>query len=674
MASGGTAEERARRLREELIRNAKLYYEEDSPAISDREYDLMLRELQVLEARHPELITPDSPTHRIGGAALSAFDKVVHEVPMMSLDNALDRTELASFYTKMCAALGESSVPVVCEPKIDGLAVSLTYENGLFISGATRGDGTVGEDVTANLRTIRTLPLSLSKKIEGRVEVRGEVCMDKAGFAKLNEEREERGEPLFANPRNAAAGSLRQLDSKITSSRKLKIYLYQLIDPEDRNITSQEEMLLWLNDVGLPIQGGSRRCSSIGEINSYLDEWSEKRFSHPIDTDGVVVKLDDIEKRELLGATSKAPRWAIAYKFPPEEKTTLVKDIEINVGRTGTLTPTALLEPVRLSGTVVQRANLHNQDEIDRKDIRVGDTVWVHKAGEIIPEVLRVDFSRRPEGSKPYKIPDNCPICGSRAARLSGEAAVKCTNSSCPAQLKESVIHFASRRAMDIRGLGEKLVSKLVDSGRIKSAADLFTLTGDELAGLERMGEKSAANLVESLEKSKERPLSALINAIGIRNVGEKTARDLAGRFNTLDALARAALSEESPLEEMEGVGPVIARSIALFFSEPHNADMVEKLRTAGVNFGSEKPADNAASPFKGLKFVLTGTLSSMTRDEASERILKLGGETSGSVGKRTDFVVVGEKAGSKLKKALELGVATLGEEEFIKKLEEAEG
>lgn len=665
--------QRARELRKVLAENARLYYEEDSPAISDREYDLLLRELQDIETEHPELITPDSPTHRVGGKPLAAFEKVTHAEPMMSLDNALDRDELASFYTKMSASLEVSSASVVCEPKIDGLAVSLIYEDGLFVSGATRGDGVTGEDVTANLRTIKTLPLALARHVKGRIEVRGEVCMDKAGFAKLNETREERGEPLFANPRNAAAGSIRQLNSKITASRNLKIYLYQLIDPLKQEIVSQSGMLGWLRSVGLPVQDGERKCDSIEDVNKYLDEWSQRRFTHPIDTDGVVVKLDDIVRRAELGATSKAPRWAIAYKFPPEEKKTVVKSIEINVGRTGTLTPTAILEPVRLSGTTVQRANLHNQDELDRKDVRVGDTVLVHKAGEIIPEVISVDFSLRPEGTVPYRIPDKCPVCGSKAARLAGEAAVKCTNASCPAQLKEGIIHFASRRAMDIRGLGEKLVSKLVDTGMVKSVADLYTLSADELASLERMGEKSAANLVEAIENSKARPLPALINAIGIRNVGEKTARDLAMRFGTLDSLRETALNNPELLEDMDGIGPVIAESVKIYFSEPHNSETVEKLREAGVNFGTEVKADPRDLPLSGLRFVLTGALSSMTRDEASDRITALGGETSGSVGKKTDFVVVGEKAGSKLAKARELGIETLTEEEFIKKIEEAE-
>lgn len=665
---------RIKELRALLDRYAKLYYEQDAPAISDYEYDKLAKELEQLEREHPETADANSPTQRVGGAVKDGFKKVEHTVQMMSLDNALNREELQKFYEKLSASFEVASIPVLCEPKIDGLSASLIYENGIFKSGATRGNGRIGEDVTENLRTIKTLPLELAEKLHGIIEVRGEVCMDKADFAALNAEREDRGETLFANPRNAAAGSLRQLDSAITAQRRLSIYLYQIVSPEKYGINTQAEMLDKLRAWGLPVQNSECLCNNLDEINAYLDEWTEKRFTHKIDTDGVVVKLNELRLREELGETSHAPRWAIAYKFPPEEKEAKVLDIEVTVGRTGTLTPTAVLEPVRLSGTIVQRASLHNQDELDRKDVRIGDTVWVHKAGEIIPEVVRVEFSKRPADAMPFKIPDICPVCGAHALRIDGEAAIKCTNSACPAQLKESIEHFASRQAMDIRGLGEKLVALFVDNGMVQNVADLYTLSDLEIAMLDGLGAKSAQNLIDSIEASKKRPLSALINALGIRNVGEKTAADLAERFGTLDSIMHAAVEEEGSLETMEGIGPVIAKSMQAYFSEPHNRQTIERLRSYGLNFEAEKRAvDRSALPWNRLKFVLTGELSSMSRTEASAKIEALGGKTSGSVSKKTDFVVVGESPGSKLLKAQELGIKILNEEDFLSKLKELE-
>ena len=665
---------RVSELRAELKRHAELYYVQDTPEITDFEYDQLLRELAAAEENYPELLTADSPTHRIGGAPREGFVKAEHSEPMMSLDNALDKDELRSFYVKTAQALGMESVEVLCEPKIDGLAVSLVYEDGIFTSGATRGDGRVGEDITANLRTIKSLPLKLRDMVRGRLEVRGEICMDKKGFAALNAAREEAGEPLFANPRNAAAGSVRQLDPKVTAARKLKIYLYQAVDPNRHGIKSQKEMLETISRLGLPVQGSERLCSSLKEVESYLEEWTEKRFEHPIDTDGVVVKLNDIAMRSMLGATSKAPKWAIAFKFPPEEKVTRIIDIEVTVGRTGTLTPTAVLEPVHLSGTVVRRAILHNQDEIDRKDIRIGDYVLVHKAGEIIPEVIRVEKGRRPEGTAPFRIPEICPVCGSRAVRLIGESAIKCSNRSCPAQIKEGISHFASRAAMDIRGLGDKIVALLVDKGIVSDFADLYMVSTEDLIPLERMGEKSARNITEAIEKSKKRPLGALINALGIRNVGERTANDLAEKFRSLELLSETAVNRTDEIESMEGIGPVIAESLRVFFLEPHNANVIRRLKEAGVNMAIEgpvKPRDDL--PWSGLKFVLTGELSSMTRSEASEKIRGLGGETSDSVSRKTDFVVTGENPGSKLLKARSLGIEVLEEEDFIKRLSEAQ-
>lgn len=674
MAVPDSIKKRLSELRAELKHHAELYYVQNSPEISDFEYDSMLRELNLLEENNPELSTIDSPTKRVGGVPKEGFQKVAHTEPMMSLDNALDKAELGSFYEKMCQNLGFSTVQVLCEPKIDGLAVSLIYEDGVFISGATRGDGRVGEDITVNLKTIKSLPLKLKEEISGKLEVRGEVCMDKKGFAALNASREEAEEPLFANPRNAAAGSLRQLNPKVTASRNLKIFLYQVVEPQRYGISSQKDMLEMIKRIGLPVQGSERLCSNLDEINTYLQEWMEKRFDHPIDTDGVVVKLNDIELRAKLGFTSKAPKWAVAFKFPPEEKVTRIIDIEVTVGRTGTLTPTAVLEPVHLSGTVVRRASLHNQDEIDRKDIRIGDYVLVYKAGEIIPGVIRVEKERRPAGTIPFKIPEDCPVCGSRAVRLHGESAIKCTNRSCPAQLKEGIYHFASRSGMDIRGLGEKIVAQLVETGKVSNFADLYDLDVETIIQLERMGELSASNIVGSIERSKKRPLGALINALGIRNVGERTAFDLATKFRSLEALSDASTNGKEELESMDGIGPVIAESLKVFFSEPHNEQVIKRLKEAGVNMMTDEPVQNREDlPWSGLKFVLTGELSSMTRPEASEKIRALGGETSESVSKKTDFVVAGERPGSKIIKAKTIGVKILEEDDFIKKLREAQ-
>ncbi len=663
---------RAEWLRAELDRHARFYYEQDAPEISDYEYDRLAKELQLLELEHPELTVENSPTQRVGGAAKEGFNKVEHVVPMMSLDNALDREELRKFYVKLAQSFEKENIDVLCEPKIDGLSASLIYEDGIFKSGSTRGNGHIGEDVTENMKTINTLPAELAEKIQGTVEVRGEVCMDKENFALLNAEREERDQPLFANPRNAAAGSLRQLDPAVTAQRRLSIYLYQIVAPERYGIKTQEEMIDKLREWGLPVQKSEKLCKNLAEINSYLDEWTEKRFSHRIDTDGVVVKLNELRLREELGETSHAPRWAIAFKFPPEEKLAKVLDIEVTVGRTGTLTPTAVFEPIKLAGTIVQRASLHNQDELDKKDVRIGDSIWVHKAGEIIPEVDRVDFSRRPVDSKPFKIPDICPVCGAKAVRIEGEAAIRCTNSACPAQIKERIEHFGSRQAMDIRGLGEKLVSQLVDNGMIRNVADLYAMSVLEIGILDRMGAKSAQNLAEAIENSKKRPLGALVNALGIRNVGEKTANDLAERFRSLDAIMKASLENESELESTEGIGTVIAQSMAAFFSEPHNRELVERLRGYGLTFEMTQPvADKSNMPWYGLKFVLTGELSAMTRSEAAAKIEALGGQTVGNVSKKTNFVIVGKLPGSKYLKAKELNIKILDEQEFINKLNE---
>ncbi|MDR3279957.1 MAG: NAD-dependent DNA ligase LigA [Synergistaceae bacterium] len=665
------ASARAEALRREIALNDELYYILDSPRMEDHEYDAMLRELSAIEEAHPELLTPDSPNMRVRGAPRGEFHKVIHDAPMQSLDNALDKDELAAFFDRAYRSLGENaSESWVCEPKIDGLAVSLIYNDGIFEIGSTRGDGHVGEDVTQNIRTIRSLPLRLKHARKGRIEVRGEVCMAREDFAELNRTREESELPLFANPRNAAAGSLRQLDHAITSSRRLKIFLYHVNDAASLGIDAQRDMLRWLENEGLPTQGHDRLCESSDEILTYLDEWGKSRFADSINTDGVVVKLNLLSLREKLGSTSKAPRWAIAFKYPPEEKRAKILNVEISVGRTGRLTPTAVMAPVQLSGTTVQRASLHNQDEIDRKDVRIGDTVWVHKAGEIIPEILRVDLDARPLDSTPFTMPTVCPACGASAVRLPPEVALRCPNRSCPAQLQEELIHFVSRDCMDINGIGEKLIGQLTETGLVKSAADLYDLSPQTLSGLDRMAEKSARNVATAIASSKNRPFYAVLNALGVRNVGKKTARDITSRFRDMDALVAA---REDELANLDGVGPTIAASITSHFADPHNMAVVSRLRAAGVrmeNDGEEVTESIISETFAGKKMVFTGELSSMSRPDAEAAAEQRGAFTSASVSRKTDVVVAGDNPGSKYNKALSLGVTIWSEAEFLEKLE----
>jgi DNA ligase (NAD+) len=665
------ARKRAEELKLEIALNDKLYYVLDAPKIADHEYDALLRELAALEAEWPELLTADSPNMRVRGEPRGEFARVTHSAPMQSLDNALGFEELRSFYDRVTKSLGVEDLEWVCEPKIDGLAVSLIYRDGVFETGATRGDGTVGEDVTSNIRTIRSLPLRLSGAPSGIIEVRGEVCMSRDDFAELNKHREEAEEPLFANPRNAAAGSLRQLNHHVTASRRLKVYLYNLQNAADFGIKTQWELLEWLSERGFPAQNSKRHCAGLEDVERYIEEWNIERFMSRINTDGVVVKLNDLALRESLGSTAKAPRWAIAFKFPPEELRTKVLDISVSVGRTGALTPTALLEAVRLSGTTVRRASLHNQDEIDRKDIRIGDMVWVHKAGEIIPEVLRVDKEARTGSETPYRIPENCPVCGSSTVRLPMEAAVRCPNKSCPAQLQEEILHFVSRACMDIKGIGEKLAAQLTERGIVSSVADLYSLSADDLAGLDRMAEKSSSKLIEAIAESKKRPFAAVINALGIRNVGKKTASDIASHFGSMDALI---ISDETSLASLDGVGPVVAASIMAFMSDEHNMRMIERLRHAGVNMKSEKREmpEDSHEIFAGKRMVFTGELSGFTRLEAENIAESMGAKTSGSVGKKTDVVVAGENAGGKYDKAVELGIEIWNEREFTEKLRQA--
>ena len=661
------AARRAAELRALIARNDELYYVLDAPEIEDHEYDTLVRELAAIEEKYPEFLTPDSPNTLVRGAPRSEFRKVVHDAPMRSLDNAMNKEELDAFFERSRKSLGEGEGERwVCEPKIDGLAVSLIYNDGVFEIGSTRGDGQVGEDVTHNMRTIKSLPMRLKHARGGRVEVRGEVCMAREDFAELNRAREEEELPLFANPRNAAAGSLRQLDPNVTASRKLKIYLYHVDDARALGIETQHGILRWLESEGLPTQGHDRLCETGGEIYGYLDEWDKARFSNSINTDVVVVKLDSLALRERLGSTSKAPRWAIAFKYPPEEKMTKITGIEVSVGRTGTLTPTASVEPVVLSGTTVRKASLHNQDEIDRKDVRVGDMVWIHKAGEIIPEILRVDTSCRTGDEIPYRIPEICPACGSAAARLPSESAVRCLNRSCPAQLQEGLTHFVSRDCMDINGIGEKLIRRLTETGLVKSAADLYGLSPEVLAGLERMAEKSSQKITGAIEASKKRPFYAVVNALGIRNVGKKTARDITSRFRNIDALIGAG---EDELANLDGVGPVIAESIKKYMSDEHNMSVIERLRAVGVSMeaGEEESAPAGVSEdFAGKRIVFTGELESMTRGAAESLAESLGAKVSGSVGKKTDVVVAGDNPGSKYRKAVERGIEIWNEAEFL--------
>ena len=659
------ARKRIHELRKDISRHDHFYYVLDDPRIEDDQYDRLMRELKDLEESYPEFLSEDSPTQRVGGKPLSSFEKVAHSAPMLSLDNALDFQDLRAFFNRVRQALGRTDITYICEHKIDGLAVNLLYRDGRFVRGTTRGDGRIGEDVTSNLRTIRSLPLSLQREMEGEMEVRGEVYMKKEDFARINASRDEQGEAPFANPRNASAGSLRQLDPNISASRPLALLIYYLLDPEQLGLYRQSDVLDWLRDAGFPVQKDNRLCHSEDEVFQYIEEWREKRHDLPYVTDGVVIKINDRNLWDTLGMTAKSPRWAIAFKYPPEEKLTRVLDIEVSVGRTGTLTPTAILEPVHLSGTVVRRANLHNQDEVERKDVRIGDMVRVRKAGEIIPEVLEVEKDRRRGDERPFRMPYSCPECGSEVIRIPGEVAVRCPNISCPAQIREGMLHFASRQGMDIRGLGEKIIELLIREGLVKDVADLYSLRVPQLSTLERFGERSASNLVRSLENSKGRPLANLINALGIRYVGSRASEILAGEFGSLDALSSAT---EEKLAALEGIGQVIAASIVAYFNDPHNNVMLNKLKEAGVSMEEKKeeaPLD--ISPvFEGMRVVFTGELSSMSRSKAEEIVKKLGGRTSSGVSSRTSLVVVGADPGSKYSRALELGLRTANEEEFL--------
>jgi DNA ligase, NAD-dependent len=658
--------ERVAQLREIIHYHNYRYFVLDDPEISDAEYDQLMRELVELEAAYPELVTPDSPTQRVGAAPLEAFETVRHRAPMMSLANAFDRAELEAFDARVRRMLGVDSVEYVAELKIDGVAVSLSYEEGLLVRGATRGDGEVGEDVTQNLRTIRSVPLRLVHPVT--IDVRGEVFMSRADFEELNRRRAAEGQPLFANPRNSSAGSLRQLDPRVTAERPLDIFCYGIGYlgetglPAKRPATHSEALEL-LSELGFKVNPHARVCRSIDEVVAFCEHWEQQRRSLPYEIDGVVIKVNRLEYHDRLGTTAKSPRWAIAYKFAAEQAMTVVREIVVNVGRTGAVTPMAILDPVRIAGTTVSRATLHNEDYIRDKDIRIGDTVIVHKAGDIIPEVVRVVTSKRTGAERPFVMPKTCPACGGEVVRPEGEAVARCINARCPAQLVEGLIHFASRNAMDIEGLGQALATALVQQELVKDFSDLYRLTKEQLVQLERVGDKSATNLLNAIEASKSRGLARLLYALGIRLVGEETAASLAAHFKSIDALAEATVEQ---LMDVPEIGEKIARSIVDYFDQPQNRAVIEALKELGVKTSEDAPVPVGEQPLAGKRFVITGTLSAMTRQEAEAAIKRLGGTTSGSVSRNTDYLVVGASPGSKLQRAQELGVPILDEEAFL--------
>ena len=671
MAVGETIAARARWLREELQRHERLYYQDARPEISDRGFDRLMAELQALEAEHPALRTADSPTQRVGGEPTEGFEQVEHKPPMLSLDNTYDHDELEEWFGRLTRLLPDTDIAFVCELKVDGVSLSLLYEDGVLTQAATRGNGRVGDLVTANARTIRTLPLRLPAGAPARLLVRAETYMRRSVFAALNEERGTAGKELYANPRNTTAGTVRLLDSRDVARRRLDLACYEWVQPagDDREERrSHGESLAAVADLGLPVNDSWRRCAGLKEVVAYCTEWQERRGELDFEIDGVVVKVDDPELRDRLGATAKAPRWAVAFKFEAEQAETVVRAINAQVGRTGAVTPVAELEPVLIAGTTVKRATLHNYEDLERKGVRVGDAVRIEKGGDIIPKVVEVILERRGPESKPFEPPERCPVCDEDLHRSEEEVLLRCVNTACPAVVRERIRHFASRNAMDIEGLGDWMVGELVSSGLVRNPADLYGLKAEQLADLKktneaRLGERSAERIVASLEDSKTRPLARLIYALGIRFVGDSTAALLAHRFRGIDALADATAEE---LEEVDEIGARIAGSVRAFFASEQNRKLLERLRDEGLLFVEETTeADDKDLPLEGKVFVLTGSLTEMTRNEAAARIKALGGKVTGSVSSRTDFLVAGEKAGSKLRKAEKLGVEVLDEAGF---------
>ncbi len=663
-------QKQAAQLRETINEHNYYYYVLDDPLLPDSEYDCLMRELQALEEKYPALITPDSPTQRVGATPLSTFSEVVHAIPMLSLGNAFKDEEVQDFDKRARARLAIDSIEYAVELKLDGLAVSLRYENGLLVTGATRGDGQSGEDVTQNVKTLKTIPVRLRGDDYPRVlEVRGEVFMPKAGFNKWNQQKIAAGEKVWANPRNAAAGSLRQLDASRTANRPLRFLSYAIGEVEGGDLPNRHsDILQRLQAWGLPISKYSEVVKDTQACLDYYQQILEQRDSLPFEIDGVVYKINQINQQETLGFVSRAPRWAIAHKFPAQEVLTQVVDIDVQVGRTGALTPVARLAPVNVAGVTITNATLHNQDEINRKDVRVGDTVIVRRAGDVIPEVVRVLPKKRPKNTQPYVLPKKCPVCDAEVVRIKGEAVVRCTGGLfCAAQRKQALQHFASRRAMEIDGLGEKLVEQLIDKDLVKSIADIYTLTHEQWAGLERMGKKSADKIMKALEKSKSTTLARFLYALGIREVGESTARILAQHFISLDKIMEAT---ETDLVKIPDIGPVAAQYVVAFFKESHNMEVIQRLQAAGVHWVENEAAPSKAPALAGQTFVLTGTLISMPRRTAKARLEALGAKVSGSVSKKTNYVVAGEKAGSKLTKAQDLGVKVIDEDEFVALLE----
>ncbi|MFS0576944.1 NAD-dependent DNA ligase LigA [Sporosarcina sp. 179-K 3D1 HS] len=664
-------EKRVEELNRLLTEYGHAYYVLDKPLVPDSIYDQYMQELLAIEAEHPDLIYPDSPSQRVGGEILSGFGKVVHEHPMLSLSNVFNDEDLSDFDRRVRAAAGPD-ITYVCELKIDGLAISLKYVDGRFEQGSTRGDGTVGEDITANLRTIHSVPLRLKQPLT--IEVRGEAYMPKRSFVSLNEARDEAGEEPFANPRNAAAGSLRQLNPKIAASRNLAIFIYGIGgDGSAYGQDSHSDSLDFLDSLGFVTNNGRKRCATIEEVMEYIAEWTEKRSDLDYEIDGIVVKVDRYEDQEQLGYTAKSPRWATAYKFPAEEVTTRLLEIELSVGRTGVVTPTAILEPVRVAGTTVGRASLHNEDLILEKDIRIGDTVIVRKAGDIIPEVVAPIIEQRTGEEVPFRMPDHCPVCESELIRIEEEVALRCVNPQCPAQMKEAIIHFVSRNAMNIEGIGERLVDQLYHSELVHDVADLYTLEKDRLLQLERMGEKSVSNLLTAIEASKSNSLEKLLFGLGIRHVGERAATILSEEFGTLAALMEADTEQLTSIHE---IGDKVADSITTYFSNEDVQKVLRKLEEYGVNLtytGRSRNELPTEGPFAGKTVVLTGKLEILTRNEAKEKIEALGGKVSGSVSKKTDLVIAGEDAGSKLAKAQEFGISVWDETQLLDALGEKE-